>query len=252
MACFLSSSTVTKRVAGKRKTAKTGPLPGHPKFNSQHEDDRQDHSYATLITPSNPLSRRSDLIIPSYLSKSGQLVPSRQVNPLSGDHLLPLIEYNVYRAILTNLFILGHTQLIGTSCGYQETVPLFPSTHTSVNLPESMKPTSLQQSVVAYPQWIDLLPSPQMRDNAILTQHQFTNFELSRDILGGLAGGDPSRGGGMIAWSDPWNPSGWELREDFLRKWWFLFVDCHDLLQSTNRWRSLRGERPLRLTTKQT
>jgi Domain of unknown function (DUF3425) len=185
-----------------------------------------------------------DLFIPAYLSQSGHVVPERYLYPISRDHLLPLVEYNVFRASSTNVLILGHLHLFGSSCRFGASVPSFPNPYQGDIIPVSLRPTSLQQSAL-YPDWIDILPSPRMRDNAIRTQHLFTNSELCADILGGLMGTQSDVNPGVVVWSDPWEPSGWELTEGFVRKWEFLVQGCNDLLESTNRWRDLRGEKRL-------
>lgn len=183
-----------------------------------------------------------ELVIPPYLSHSGRITPARQLYPISRDHLLPLVEYNVFRATWTNILILGHLHLIAQpSCGFRVSVPIFPNPYQGGSLPASLKPTALQQSAV-YPDWIDMLPSPRMRDNAIRTQHLFTNAELVADLLGGMMGSKNDIDSILLVWSNPWEPSGWELTEGFVRKWGFLVEGCTDLFQSTNRWRALRGE----------
>lgn len=50
---------------------------------------------------------------------------------------------------------------------------------------------------------------------------------------------------GLIVWSDPWDPTGWEVSKPFLGRWGWLVKGCVELLQSTNYWRALRGESPL-------
>lgn len=84
-----------------------------------------------------------------------------------------------------------------------------------------------------------------MRDNAIGKLHLFTQDEFLADILGALVGGYRNVNSGLLVWSNPWEPSGWELTEGFMKKWGFLVNGCTDLVQSTNRWRDLRGEEPL-------
>lgn len=73
----------------------------------------------------------------------------------------------------------------------------------------------------------------------------FTQDEFLADILGALVGGYRNVNSGLLVWSNPWEPSGWELTEGFMKKWGFLVNGCTDLVQSTNRWRDLRGEEPL-------
>jgi len=186
----------------------------------------------------------SDLFIPPYLSHSGHVVPLRHLYPISRDHLLPLVGYNVYRASFTNILILGYLHLVHNSCGFDASIPVFPNPYQGDNIPVSLRPTSLQQSTL-HPDWIDILPSPKMRDNAIGTLHLFTHSELIADLLGGLVGRQSDIDYGLLVWSNPWEPSGWELTDGFVKKWGFLVQGCTDLVQSTNRWRDLRGEEPL-------
>lgn len=50
---------------------------------------------------------------------------------------------------------------------------------------------------------------------------------------------------GLIVWSDPWVQSNWEVNEGFARKYRKLFEGYDALIESTNHWRRLWGERPL-------
>lgn len=192
--------------------------------------------------------------------------------PLSRDHLITIIELNVYRASLTNVYILGaYSLLCNPPCGYavnNAEPPLFPwaGYQPSGNIPDSLRPTPLQQST-PHEVWIDLLPSPRMRDNAIVAvaDGRLRNEDLCADILRGICGegkrrdgtgrsaAGPSEGGDdggearLIVWNTPWDPSGWEVTEGFLRKWGFLLRGDgeDDMLRATNRWRALRGEDPI-------
>lgn len=141
---------------------------------------------------------------------------------------------------------MGHVHLIDETCGFHGSVTIFPNPYQGLGIPPTLQQTALQQSI-PYPDWIDLIPSPQMRNNAIQTQHLFTNKEFAADLLTGVVGQDNKRNPGMLVWSDPWDPSGWELTEDFVKKWSFLVQGCYDLFRSTNYWRKLRGEKPLSL-----
>ncbi|KAJ9607760.1 hypothetical protein H2200_007838 [Cladophialophora chaetospira] len=185
------------------------------------------------------------LFIPSAVTQGGQLIPMRYLYPISRDHLLPLIEYNIWRAITTNILILGHLHFLNSSvCRFTQSDAVFPSTFPSDSLPKSLQPTSLQRST-PHEDWIDLIPSPKMRDNAIRTQHLFSNLEMCSDLLGGLHGRQNDLECGLRVWSDPWNPDAWELTEGFARKYRILVDGCADLFKATNRWRRLRGEKPL-------
>lgn len=193
--------------------------------------------------------------------------------PLSRDHLIPIIELNVYRAALTNIYILGAYSLLCNSyCGYavdNSEPPLFPWTgyQPSGNIPDSLKPTPLQRST-PHEAWIDIFPSARMRDNAIVAvaEGRLCNEDLCADILRGICGPGEGRqrdvgsvaGPGddgdenedearLIVWKDPWDPSGWEVTEGFLRKWGFLLRGDgdDDMVRATNRWRALRGDDPI-------
>jgi len=227
------------------------PTKGKPEHGSQPDsgppsekkfDPEIDHEHcssgSTFIPPA------VDLYIPPYHCYGGAIVPARPLYPISRDHLMPLVEYNVFRATATNFLILGRSRFSGTACPFGASVPTFPNPYEGVTIPASLEQTSLQKST-QYPVWIDLLPSPRMRDNAIRSLHLFTSNELYADLLGSLMGKQNDVDSILIAWSDPWTADGWELTEGFLRKWEFLVRGCTDLFQATNRWRSTRGEEPL-------
>lgn len=192
--------------------------------------------------------------------------------PLSRDHLITIIELNVYRASLTNIYILGaYSLLCNPACGYavnNSEPPLFPWTghQPSGIIPDSLRPTPLQRST-PHEVWIDILSSPSMRDNAIIAvaEGRLRNEDLCADVLRGICGEgkrrertarnvDPPSGDSedgdeahMIVWNTPWDLSGWEVTEGFLRKWGFLLRGDgeDDMLRATNRWRALRGEDPI-------
>ncbi|KAI0124020.1 hypothetical protein BJ170DRAFT_70653 [Xylariales sp. AK1849] len=195
--------------------------------------------------PSDTLLPASNIVIPPGVTISGKSIHMRYLYPMSRDHLLPLVEFNIWRASLTNIFIIGHLHLLGSrSCRYGGHTPVFPSPYDGDTIPESLMPTPLQRRT-PHADWIDLFPSPRMRDNAIRTQHLISNLELCADLMGGLSGQQNDVNSGLLVWSNPWEPGGWELTQGFIRKWGFLVEGCSDLLQSTNQWRDLRGEKPL-------
>jgi hypothetical protein len=167
----------------------------------------------------------------------------RSLLPLSRDHLLPLVEFNVFRATTTNIFILGHGHLL-RGCSFHSAIPIFPPPDDN-DMPVSLRPTALQLSK-PHEDWIDILPCPRMRDNTLRTRHLFNNNELGADIFGRLMGVESSTtDAGLLVWSNPWEPGGWELSEGFVRKWGFLVEGCDEMFAATDRWRALRGEDPL-------
>lgn len=120
--------------------------------------------------------------------------------------------------------------------------PLFPAPEVP---PPSLAPTPLQLSV-PHDMWIDMLPHGTMRDNAIRTMGTFDVDELCCDLVGGhYKGRNDLDLKGILAWSDPWCVSGWEVTEGFLKNWGFLLKGCWEILAATNRWRGNRGDEPL-------
>ncbi|KAK5053831.1 hypothetical protein LTR84_001793 [Exophiala bonariae] len=185
------------------------------------------------------------LFIPAAVDHKGTFIPMRSLYPISRDHLMPLIEYNVWRATLTNVLILGHIHLIGQqTCSFGHDATIFPNLYRSNSLPKSLEPTTLQRTH-RHPDWIDILPSPKMRDNAMRTYHLIPRDELCADVMGRMSGGQYNTDSAIMVWSNPWEPDGWELSEAFIRKWWMLVKDCDDILDATNKWRALRGDDPL-------
>jgi hypothetical protein len=162
------------------------------------------------------------------------------------DLLLGLTQLNFLRALYSNIDILGlsenemHDDAISPFC----TANSWHAEHSESTLPQCLKPTSIQRSEFHHP-WIDLLPSSNMRDNLILAGDTFDDIELCHDLCGYRAASRNEKHGGVIVWKDPWDPTGWEVTETFMRKWGWVLRDCWDLFQSTNHWRAKRGERPL-------
>ncbi|KAJ1324070.1 DUF3425 domain-containing protein [Microdochium nivale] len=182
--------------------------------------------------------------------------------PLSSDHLIVIVQFNVLRGLLSNMASLRRVDELRER--YPEMAPpLFPAPasddddddssrhqppkHDHIHpIPPELLPTHVQRTT-PHGDWIDYAPDGQMRDNLIRHEHAFDQDELLRDLLGSVcaSGAGGEQGCGLIVWTDPWSPRGWELTEGFARKWGFLVAGCVELLASTNRWRAARGEEPL-------
>ena len=65
--------------------------------------------------------------------------------PLSVDHLLTLIQYNVFRAILANMTFI---EVSLDEMSYDETASLFNPGARLKNLPLNLPPTKLQKEVI--------------------------------------------------------------------------------------------------------
>lgn len=176
--------------------------------------------------------------------QSGNTDNARVIFPLSTDHLIPLIQFNVLRAVLTNMALLRILDSLPQDCdGYTFChMPLYP---TPDEIPPQLRPTRLQNSV-PHPLWIDIIPSPTLRDNFIRLAETIDEDEICSDFIGGLFEGDADIDArGWIVWNDPWDTSGWEMTEGFVKKWGFVLKGCTKPLEATNRWRRKRGEEEL-------
>ncbi|KAJ5972723.1 uncharacterized protein N7479_002641 [Penicillium vulpinum] len=159
------------------------------------------------------------------------------------DLLLHLIQFNFTRALMENTAILGLTsdQLHDDAISPFNTIGPWQYDFES-RLPPSLQPTMIQRSIPHHP-WLDLLPVPSMRDNLIRAGDFEEETQLCLDMKG--SGNEHSGRTGIIVWSDPWDPAGWEVTESFARSWSWVIKDCLDLAHSTNRWRAQRNEGPL-------
>ncbi|KAL4867401.1 hypothetical protein BDV12DRAFT_171364, partial [Aspergillus spectabilis] len=147
-------------------------------------------------------------------------------------------------------------------------------------LPGTLAPTKMQMSCI-HATWINLLPFPRMRENLINHETQFNHSEFIDDMIGCSAGVDPERffsqpsmktgcndntkdqmvllpgddiddevtlnRNGLILWDEPHRVESWEATPGFLRKWMWTLEGCEELIESSNRWRRVRGEEPIRV-----
>ncbi|KAF2096940.1 hypothetical protein NA57DRAFT_78529 [Rhizodiscina lignyota] len=237
-------------------------------------------SHATQTCPQQSTTTSEHAIMhpPSHCPNAGTPIRSRSAviriedrlaslcYPISADHkLITLIALNVSRAVLTNYGILSNAQWhfpASYSCCSERLSPMPPPPKTLAPVPKALESTSLQQCI-PHPSWIDIFPFPQFRDNVLIAiaEMGLNPLELATDLIGIIfdwmdceittplddAAVDISKPEtlGVVAWTDPWEIAGWELTEDFVTKWSFLFVGCAEVLSATNAWRSKRGEEPL-------
>ncbi|KAL6885719.1 hypothetical protein GGI43DRAFT_432396 [Trichoderma evansii] len=171
--------------------------------------------------------------------------------PLSQDHLITIMQYNTLRGCLANrrlLSVLGGAATNECTTAALHVLP-FPTDSTCI--PCTLCPTALQQQV-PHEDWVDIIPHAVLRDNIIMALGCFDEDDLWSDIMGGLFEGFPDsevEHRGVIAWSTPWLISGWELSEGFVKKWGWCLKNCEDVLEATNAWRRIRGDRPLMFMT---
>ncbi|EUC46541.1 hypothetical protein COCMIDRAFT_35894 [Bipolaris oryzae ATCC 44560] len=113
-------------------------------------------------------------------------------------------------------------------------------------VPGNLVPTVVQLSIRHHP-WLDLFPLPRMRDNLLLATNSYLSPEEEQEPFDDIM--DSGRGKhewtGLVVWGEPWDPQNWEVSKPFLEKWYWLMIGCPEIIDSTNRWRRLRGEKPL-------
>ncbi|KAG4435612.1 hypothetical protein IFR05_008921 [Cadophora sp. M221] len=180
--------------------------------------------------------------------------------PLPVDQkLMTLLHFNLVRALVQNVHILGLDPDL-----MEDDIPSpFQASDQDVmsliaKLPTALRPTQVQLTVPHHPE-VDGFPYPQLRDNFIRAGEALDTDEFCMDMLYGVypeegvstdvSGCDVGNFNGrtgLIVWSDPWLSGSWEVDEGFARKYKWLLRGCRDIMESTNFWRKIRGEAPLR------
>ncbi|UPL01572.1 hypothetical protein LCI18_012506 [Fusarium solani-melongenae] len=161
--------------------------------------------------------------------------------PLS---LSMVIQLNAFNALFYNAYLLGiKTE---TLCDVKIMSPFTSVGSYTIDerCPSSLHPTLAQRTIHHHP-WIDLLPLPRLRDNLIRAFQIINEQEIGSDIMSvqAVAGEKPT----LIVWGDPSNPRWWEASPAFLLKWGYLLRGCQELIEATNYWRKMRGEKPFRI-----
>ncbi|KAH8680002.1 hypothetical protein BGZ60DRAFT_481645 [Tricladium varicosporioides] len=171
----------------------------------------------------------------------GSNIESRVIFPLSSDHLLTLVKYNIFRAIVANALCLGIDP--STICR-EEPLPVNFEDLPASSLPPNLQPTNIQRATPHHV-LIDLFPLPEVRNNLLLAGNQYDSEALAADIFDvGVQSHLPERQG-FIVWGEPWDAGGWEVSESFAKRWPWVLNGCNELLRSTDYWRMKRGEKGL-------
>ncbi|KAJ6108125.1 hypothetical protein N7523_009448 [Penicillium sp. IBT 18751x] len=232
-------------------------------------------SEASSSLPDSEVDSPSAAALQVLPTTPGRHLPSP---PLSADYLLHLIQYNVFRGLYSNKVTLGQSTVSWTQDSpparldelyhsYSIVLPIGPG------IPQDLDPTPSQMSIL-HSIWFNLLPFQAMRENLIQWQSSFNHDEFIADLIGDTStdlldvlgsqsicsGTEPEVRGlvisgdddevtayrnGLIVWGEPHLVDSWEATPGFLRKWAWAVLGCEDLIESTNRWRAVRGEEPL-------
>ncbi|KAF2824640.1 hypothetical protein CC86DRAFT_353094 [Ophiobolus disseminans] len=167
--------------------------------------------------------------------------------PLSSDHLITLVQFNVLRGSVTNRQLLDKLPCLDSqvyNTFHPTDLHYFPVLCASdlQGLPPALHPTTLQCTIL-HPHWIDMFPHPRARDNLITATGHYDPHDLWIDVIGGLFQGfTKNEVSGFLVWSTPWHWEGWEMSEAFIDKWGWMLEGCEDLLEATNKWRAGRNE----------
>ena len=203
--------------------------------------DRQKLSRVATLCEAGPLEQQK------LISEFERWVQySQRLGSPRTDHLLVLVKFNVFRALISNGANLGYA----SGAAVDDDDALSPFTEISNPLwhvgpvPAALQPTKLQRQIPHHP-WIDILPSPVMRDNLLRAGDTYDDMELCADLVGFFS--ESKDRTGMIVWGEPWDIAGWEVTESFAKHWGWTIQGCEQLLRSTNYWRARRGEGPLQV-----
>ena len=86
--------------------------------------------------------------------------PARSIIfPLTPDHLITLLQFNVIRACVVNRRLLLPLSMAFDSKCSSDALHVLPSPSTPQSLPWSLHPTVLQRTV-PHEEWIDIIPHP--------------------------------------------------------------------------------------------
>lgn len=228
-------------LVGKRKALAATGTPDKPEASVEFWDNKQQ---SVSIVPASGIKQQYNARNPLLPDKSRK----EQFNivfPLCSDHLITLLQFNALRALAVNRTLISGILVTPLDCG-EEIIHVIPYPTKPELVPPQLLPTALQQTV-PHGDWIDMFPCPEARDSLIRATGTFDEDDLWADCIGGLYEGFPDdevERRGIIAWSPPWDITGWEMSEGFLRKWGWLFKGLPGPLAATNRWRIQRGEEP--------
>ncbi|CAN9403423.1 unnamed protein product [Alternaria alternata] len=155
----------------------------------------------STATPRGTVVFRVSLLCVSTLVPT-TLNPPPMIFPLSTDHLLHLVQYNVFRAFVSNKRTLNallkgwsydkpHTEcpVCPISLPYTDDTNIYP---LNPNIPPSLFPTRLQQERT-HSSWINLFPFPSLRDNFIRHEERLDHWDLLNDLVGELMGNIPTQ-----------------------------------------------------------
>lgn len=160
-----------------------------------------------------------------------QLVEDDSISPFNRNTVLPMLFLAPYEGVSTS------------SAGNAAAGNGDELTH----LPPCLRPTALQRQITHHP-WIDLCPQPSLRDALLRRLNDIDEDEFCHHLF--LQSSDADEDGmiGMVIWGEPHDTASYEISETMLRKWPWLAKECPDIIKTTNYWRRVRAEKPLKIS----
>lgn len=206
-----------------RRESNSFPLP--PQLSSTN-------SYPPSFVPTEfPTHRRTSI---PYTKSPSTIEPSLGMNTTTGSSMDIAAAGKLKRDIMGPMLAqpvdnrkLQAIQLISYHMGNKRSNP-------SYHLPPALNATVLQKSI-PHDTFFDGVIFASLRDRLILCKDQYNIAVFLTDYTDGL----------LIHDNDILQPENWELKENFLTKYWFVIEA--DVLAISNRWRKSRGERVLEM-----
>lgn len=194
-----------------------GARKAHELVVQESRGHRQENS---LSANSNSNHQQMDIVKADAENKK----PNPNISSPSTDaHFLILPAFRTYEA-----FDCIHS-ILKLQCSYTVAIHV----PQSIEAPNTLKPT-WEQLNIPHMMFIALLPWPKLRRNLILATGIMDDYGFMADM-----NSDQLRVWGTTAW----DPMGWEISEEFFKKWWFLLDE--NILHATNFWRRQRKESEL-------
>ncbi|KAH8700967.1 hypothetical protein BGW36DRAFT_375317 [Talaromyces proteolyticus] len=227
-----SRAQVAKGNLSDQQSAGQQDIPGSGEY-EEISIDNQPETQSLLQTPTTAeiprleqvSSHNQENFLPPFNSNTS--THTQPSDPSSDTHFMILTSCRSHEA-----FSRIHT-ILQLKCSYALAIHVPPF----VQPPASLVPTQ-EQLTIPHMMAIDLLPWKELRSNLTLATDVIDYEEFILDMTSDQ----------LKVWgSTPWDPMGWEVGENFVRKWW-VFMD-ESILYTTNFWRRQRNEKPLEFPT---
>ena len=205
-------------------------------------EDRGISSLFQNLQASRAYTRLAEAFEAALVRRSRWLIHHTKYPSPTIELLLNLTCWNVFRAFMHNVSLLSFdpSRLVDDSA----ISPFSTSPHPAdlfLHLPPALQPTDLQRRIQHHPAY-DVFPDASLREQIILAEEgSYDADALCADLIGWPTG-EPQPHNGLIVWGEPWRVESWEASEDFVRRHLPLVKKCKELIDSSNRWRLLRGE----------